>query len=299
MERPEYRKSRRSAEEHLLSRRTRTSTGRQIGFPICLALAILVQGTPIVAQELPNAPGIAIEAQKTDEQNATKPMNHEDPNLSRPPLVTDHLPLQSVGAKFKLATINSLNYPAFLSTGLVAGFNQSIDAVPEFGQGGLGYSRYYWHSFADQVVGNYTVGFILPTVLHEDTRYYRWKDGSVGKRTGYALSRILRTRTDDGDPTWNKSEIVGSVITAGLSVLYYPSSQRTLDNVAQRFGTNLAGDAFVMLLKEFSPEVNRTLGNVVHFRLKRRTTNQNSTGLGPKKVGGQGERQIDGKKEID
>lgn len=238
-------------------------------FRASVVCALILAGWPALAEELPDAPEPS-GTQAVSSGSKDLQQNQTSRYEVRSPLVTDHLPPQTVGAKFEMATLNSFNYPAFLATGLVAGLNQAQDYYPEFHQGAEGFGRYYWHGFVDQVVGSYTVGFVLPVVLRQDTRYYRLRYAGVGKRTGYALSRIFITRTDGGETTFNTSEIAGSGVAAGLSVLYYPSKEQTWGVVGERYGTNLAGDAFVMVLKEFLPEINHVVGNVVRLRLHRR-----------------------------
>ena len=50
---------------------------------------------------------------------------------------------------------------------------------PEFHQGAAGDGRYYWHSFVDQTVGNYFTEAIVPTLTHEDPRYYTLGHGGL------------------------------------------------------------------------------------------------------------------------
>ena len=88
----------------------------------------------------------------------------------------------------------------------------AIKDTPEFHQGAnSGYRRYLWHSFADQSIENYTVEFVVPTLTHEDIRYYTLGKGGFFKRTGYALSRTVITRSDAGTSTFNYSEVVEAV----------------------------------------------------------------------------------------
>jgi hypothetical protein len=70
---------------------------------------------------------------------------------------------------------------------------------------------------ADQAVGNYFTEAIVPAVWREDPRYYTLGHGGFLKRTGYAVSRLLVTRTDSGRRTINISEIVGNGAGAGIS----------------------------------------------------------------------------------
>lgn len=166
------------------------------------------------------------------------------------------LPPQTVKEKFVTTTEDSFDYSSALIPAMLAGYGMARNSTPEFGHGGVGYGRYFWHSAADQTVENYMVEFIFPTVTHEDNRYYTLARGSGLRRTGYSLSRAVVTRTDSGRNAFNFSEVVGAGASAGISSLYYPSKERTFANVAQNWGLDVGIDGFTFLLKEFWPDVN-------------------------------------------
>ena len=109
-----------------------------------------------------------------------------------------------------------------------AGVAQANNSYPEFGQGAKGYGRYYWHTLADAINENTWVEFIVPSIMHQDTRYYTLGKGNFGKRLGYAFTRIVITRSDSGHETFNYSEILGAGAFSGVANLYYPSQERTL-----------------------------------------------------------------------
>lgn len=167
------------------------------------------------------------------------------------------LPPLSLKSKFWLATQDSFDYSSFLTAGMIAGISQAKKSYPEFGQGSKGYGRYYWHAVADQAVGNYFTEAIVPTITREDPRYYTLGHGSFLKRTGYAVSRLLVTRTDSGGRTVNISEIAGNGAGAAVSGLYYPSSERTWTKTGQKWITQIALDGVFNIVKEFWPDVNR------------------------------------------
>ena len=172
-----------------------------------------------------------------------------------------HLPPQTTKQKFVTATQDSFDYSSFVLPAGVAAENDAAGDTPEFGSGGLGYSRYLWHSFVDQTSENYLVEFIVPTLTHEDTRYYTLgpRGGSGLKRAGYAMSRVVITRNDAGHDTFNISEVFGSGAAAGLSNLYYPRGERTFGNTAQKWGTNVGIDAASFMVREFWPDINHYL----------------------------------------
>jgi hypothetical protein len=169
------------------------------------------------------------------------------------------LPPLSLKSKFWLATQDSFDYSSFISVGIIAGISQGNKSYPEFGQGAKGYGRYYWHAMSDQAVGNYLTEAIVPAVTHEDPRYYTLGHGGFFKRSGYAVSRLLITRTDAGGRTFNFSEIVGNGAGAGISDTYYPSRERTWTKTGQKWVTQIALDGVFNVAKEFWPDINRAI----------------------------------------
>jgi hypothetical protein len=165
------------------------------------------------------------------------------------------LPPLSFKSKFVLASQDSFDYSSLAFAGFMAGISQAGNSTREFRQGGLGYSRYLWHSFADQAVGNYFTEFIMPVATHEDPRYYTRFHGGVLHRTMYALGRLAITRTDSGGSSVNFSEIVGNGAAAGLGCLYYPRGERTWTKTGQRWLTQISIDGISNVVKEFWPDI--------------------------------------------
>jgi len=170
-----------------------------------------------------------------------------------------HLPPQTIKEKFTTATEDSFDYSALPVPLFVAYLNFERGNVPEFGTGGAAFGRYVWHSVTDQTQENYFVEFIVPAVTHEDTRYYTKGCCGFPKRSVYALEHIFITRTDSGKNTVNLGEIIGAGASAGVSNLYYPRAYRSLSNTGDQWALDLGLDAFGFFVKEFWPEVNRTL----------------------------------------
>jgi len=165
------------------------------------------------------------------------------------------LPRQTVRDKFVTAGEDSFDYSAVIVASLVALEAYAATDTPEFGRGGVGYSRYLWHSFADQTSENIFVEFIIPSITHEDTRYYSLGKGGFAKRAGYALSRAFITQTDGGRKTFNSSEIFGAGISAGISNLYYPGPERTVGNTVEKWGTSIGIDVAGFFVREFYPDI--------------------------------------------
>jgi hypothetical protein len=169
------------------------------------------------------------------------------------------LPKQSVKEKFKTAALDSFDYSSFVFAGIQAGISQATDAYPEFHQGAAGYGRYYWHTFADQTDENLWVEGILPVILRQDSRYYTLGHGGFVKRSFYAVTRIVITRTDSGGETFNASEVFGAGAAASISSAYYPLTYQNWTKIGQRWLTNVLLDGGTFGAKEFWPDVNRAI----------------------------------------
>ena len=156
---------------------------------------------------------------------------------------------------FVIATRNSFDYSSFIFVGITSELAQASNAHPQLGKGVAGYGRYYWRGFLDKTDGNYLVIFALPSVLHEDERYYSMGEGSFLKRAAYASSRILITPDYHGHNTFNASEIFGRAAAQGISTTYYPSHDRTIGALAVKFGWAMGRDALTNTFREFWPDI--------------------------------------------
>jgi hypothetical protein len=156
---------------------------------------------------------------------------------------------------FKIATQNSFDYSAFLFTGFPTLIAEGANVHPQLGKGPAGFGRYYWRGFADRTDGNYLVVFALPTVFHEDERYYTKGGGGFLKRSLYAASRVLITPDYHGQNTFNFSEVFGRGIAQTVSLTYYPSPDRAPGAIAVRYGWAIGRDALTNMFREFWPDI--------------------------------------------
>ncbi|RRA47855.1 hypothetical protein [Acidipila sp. EB88] len=166
------------------------------------------------------------------------------------------LPPQTVKQKFSSTIQQSFDYSSIVFSAILAGVNQAEDSTPQFHQGAAGYGRYFWHTFADQTDENFMVQAIVPSLTHEDSRYYTMGHGGLLKRGLYAFDRTLITRTDSGSETFNFSEIVGAGAASGISTTYYPGADKTWTKTGQRWLQNVIIDGGTYMFQEFWPDIN-------------------------------------------
>jgi len=155
--------------------------------------------------------------------------------------------------KFKMAGLNTFDPVIYAFVGVIAAVNRS------YGPGPSGYFKQYAASFTDNTVGNMMTTAALPSMLHQDPRYFQRGSGRVMGRVGYAASRSLVTRGDSGHRQLNVSELGGTALAAGISNSYYPLPDRTATGTLSRWGLQVMWDTLSNELKEFWPDVRRKI----------------------------------------
>ena len=156
---------------------------------------------------------------------------------------------------FIIATHNSFDYSSFIFVGITSGIAEWSDTHPQLGKGISGFGRYYWRGFVDKTDGNYLVIFALPTIFHQDERYFAKGEGGFRKRSIYSASRIFITPNYQGNNSFNFSEVLGRGIAQGVSATYYPSKSRTVGALATKYGYALMRDALTNTFREFWPDI--------------------------------------------
>jgi hypothetical protein len=171
-------------------------------------------------------------------------------------------------------TFDAVQYPWW---GLLAAINQADDSEPAFGQGWAAYGKRYGTTAADSITENFMTQAVFASVLHQDPRFYQSSKGGFVRRGWYAVSRIIITRSDSGHAQFNYSEVFGAATAAAISTYsYHPrstyistptnphrfvGSDRTLDNTAQVWGTQIALDTITIGVKEFWPDIRRKMSH--------------------------------------
>jgi hypothetical protein len=179
------------------------------------------------------------------------------PNYRADQFQTQYTPISTAG-KFAIARNDSFDWPNFF---LLAGYalQAQVAAGGFTHSGGLtGFGEFYGRALADGVVGSYVTEAILPSLLHEDPRYFRLGKGRILLRAYNATSRIFVTKRDNGHTGFYISEIVGNIGVTAIGNLYYTNS-RSLSASSERYGMSLGNDMISNLLTEFWPDIKRRM----------------------------------------
>ncbi len=160
---------------------------------------------------------------------------------------------------FMVATKNSFDYSSFVFVGVTSLLAEGSNAHSQLGKGVGGFWAYYWRGYLDKTDGNYWVDWIMPTVFHQDERYYAKGQGGAINRTVYAASRILITPDYHGKNSFNASEILGRGVSQAISLTYYPSKAQTPSAFGEKYAYAVGRDALTNVFREFWPDINEHL----------------------------------------
>ena len=152
--------------------------------------------------------------------------------------------------KFSLALHATTDPVAFITAGIVAGGEQLNNTFPSYGDDTASYFKRYGAAYADGFIGKIIGGAILPSLFHQDPRYFYMGTGTVRERALYAIASSVIVRGNNGRNQLNYSHILGNAAAGAISGVYHPhenSGKLALDNALIGIG----GQAVINLCREF------------------------------------------------
>jgi hypothetical protein len=168
----------------------------------------------------------------------------------------DALPL-STKQKYELFFRSASDPWPFVLTAVGAGIDQAENSFPEYGQGVEGYAKRWGAGYTDYFTGNLLGNAVLASVLKEDPRYFQKGTGSFATRALWAAGGSVWCKRDKG--TWgpNYANVMGNLMGAAVSNLYYPANDRTVGGTLGRGFTVTAQAIIGSEVIEFWPDIAR------------------------------------------
>ena len=165
----------------------------------------------------------------------------------------------SAKQKFHLAFRSAVDPVQFLGvTPLIALISQAEGSHDGYGGGIGGYAKRYGQTYADNFDGTMLGNAVLPSLLHQDPRYFRLGRGSAKRRILYALGTNVITRHDvTGKWEPNYSNVIGNFAAGGISNLYLPEDERGFSSTITGGLTVLAEGGLGSMFQEFWPDLSR------------------------------------------
>lgn len=165
----------------------------------------------------------------------------------------------SPSQKFRLALSDIVDPFDISASAAEAGLEQRSYEFPEYGRGWTGYAKRFGAAYADDADGEMWSEGLLPSLLHQDPRYFRLGLGGLRRRLGYVLLSAVRCRGDNGNWQFNASAIGGDFAAGAISNAYYPAADRGLGLTLQRGSISIGEGLLQSLASEFYPDIARSL----------------------------------------
>jgi hypothetical protein len=153
--------------------------------------------------------------------------------------------------KFDLVAHATLDPVELVTTAIVAGIEQYRNTFPEYGTDADAYGKRYGAAFADDTIGKIIGRAILPSVLHQDPRYFVMGTGTTKARIRHAIAFGIFCRGDNGKSQINFSHLGGNAAAGAISTLYRPDTDSAGELAGLDVLLGIGGDAVQGLTREF------------------------------------------------
>jgi hypothetical protein len=197
-----------------------------------------------------------VEVTYTPEEVAAEQVRHEErqrvlgiiPNFY---VVYDPNPVAlTTKLKFELALKVARDPVTVAGVAFMAGVWQAAD-TPNYGQGSEAFGKRLGATTANGLTDIMIGGAILPSLLHQDPRYFYQGTGTTRSRMRHAMLSPFIARGDNGNWQPNYSSIGGDLASSAISNLYYPASNRGAGLVFSSFAIGTAERVAASLAQEF------------------------------------------------
>jgi len=153
--------------------------------------------------------------------------------------------------KSQLAFRSEIDPVTFVGAAAIAGAEQYRRIYQGYGQeaGGFGkrFAAQYANDFDSRMIGS----AVLPSLFHQDPRYFYKGTGTTRERAWYAIRSAFICRGDNGKAEFDFSHIIGDFAAGSMSNLYYPEANEGATLIFTNGLIEIGGMAGTNLLREF------------------------------------------------
>jgi hypothetical protein len=153
--------------------------------------------------------------------------------------------------KFELAWRSMIDPVTFGLAGAVAGLEQAVKTPDGWGQDAAGYGQRYGAYYAEDVTSTFLGDALLPSIFHQDPRYFYKGTGTTRSRVLYAIANAVICKGDNKKWQFNYSYVIGSLAASGIANSYYPPKDRGVGLTFENSGIGIASTAAANILQEF------------------------------------------------
>lgn len=160
-------------------------------------------------------------------------------------------PALNARQKFKLAFRSEIDPVTFAGAAALAGAEEYRGMYPGYGTGLSGFGKRFAAQYANDFSSRMIGSAVLPSLFHQDPRYFYKGTGSAPSRAWYAVKAAFICRGDNGRNQFDISDIGGDFAAGTIANLYYPEDNEGPGLVFTNGLIEIAGHVGTNLLREF------------------------------------------------
>ena len=153
--------------------------------------------------------------------------------------------------KYALAFRSEIDPVTFAGAAAVAGAEEYQGIYPGYGTGISGFGKRFAAQYANDFTSRMIGSAMLPSLFHQDPRYFYKGTGIIRSRALYALKSTFICRGDNGKNEFDYSHIGGDFAAGTLANLYYPEKNEGVGLVFENGLIEIGGMAGTNLIREF------------------------------------------------
>lgn len=136
----------------------------------------------------------------------------------------------------------------------ISAINIAVDSHSAYGPGFKGWATLTGVSLTQDATGEFVGNFVIPSLTHQDPRYYRMGKGSIPRRIGNAISQTYVGNRDGGGRMPNYGVLLGYPIASVISNLYVPGIEGDARSTTKRVFIGYALEPVNNVVSEFLPD---------------------------------------------
>ena len=153
--------------------------------------------------------------------------------------------------KFEMAYRKTFDPSFLIESAIFAGFDQVTNYGPQYGSGAGPFAQRFGYNAANLSSTFLFTDAVLPTVFHQDPRYFRKGSGSFASRIWWALRSEAVAYKDQGGEMPNYANMLGFGMSTALSNAYSPDSSITFPKTMERYGVKVGVSFGLNIMREF------------------------------------------------
>ena len=163
-------------------------------------------------------------------------------------------PLTSMD-KARIAASDVVDPFNLLTIAATAAITVGSDPHTGYGPGLEGWAKNSATLLTEDMTGAFFVTYAIPSLTHQDPRYYRMPDASIPRRIVNVIVQPVWSRSDKGGHMPNYGMLIGVPAAVALANIYVPGRKQGVWPIVQTSAISIASAPLDNLVSEFLPDV--------------------------------------------